>query len=67
MTRLNCMECRVRMAWKNAHLVMENEKLRRQNERLINILKNDDDISWYSKSDDEKLFDIFPDEEEIDD
>lgn len=66
MTRLSCIQCRVKMAWRNAHLVMENEKLRRQNERLINILKNDDEISWHDKAED-LLNDIFPDEEGEDD
>ena len=68
----NCLKCRVNMAWRisgykhrNNMLMRENEKLREQVRRYQEIMKTDDELRWLDMDDDEKLNDIFPDEEEL--
>ena len=49
------------MAWKHSALVLENKKLKQQNDRLLSMLKIDDDIDFYTE---DWLNEMFPDEEE---
>ena len=66
---LKCLTCRCQTAWRYATIIQESERLRTQNAKLkrqvseaIDIMKNDEEIDWYSKDDEGKLRDLFPDD-----